>query len=255
MAEPQPTLARNHGHSQESAPELNERNQLNERFSSTKTPDPCFLHPMLPKMSETYTDIEARIQAACLKLSELEKPNIAAIAREYSIPEQRLRARAAGQPSRSQRVVGNKRLSEAKELAICLYLKRLDSSIDTAARPSMLTGCANAILKWNYQLTTESPNTPPPMVGLAWAPRFLERYPEFHICKQRSLDYKRRKAHNPEVLLNWFQSYKSICEEKGIVSSDIYNFDETGFRIRMRKNQWTITLDPDRISYLESSSN
>jgi len=203
-------------------------------------------------MSETYTDIEARIQAACLKLSELEKPNIAAIAREYSIPEQRLRARAAGQPSRSQRVVGNKRLSEAEELA-GLYLKRLDS-IGTAARPSMLTGCANAILKWNYQPTTESLNTPPPTVGLAWAPRFLERYPEFHIRKQRSLDYERRKPYNPEVLLNWFQRYKSICEEKGIVSSDIYNFDETGFRIGMRKNQWTITLDPDRISYLASSS-
>ena len=156
-------------------------------------------------MSETYTDIEARIQAACLKLSELEKPNIAAIAREYSIPEQRLRARAAGQPSRSQRVVGNKRLSEAEELAVCLYLRPLDS-IGTAAQSSMLTGCANAILKWNYQPTTESPNTPPPTVGLAWAPRFLERYPEFHIRKQRSLDYNWRKAHNPEVLLNWFQS-------------------------------------------------
>jgi len=51
---------------------------------------------MLPKMSENYTDIEARIQAACLKLAELEKPNIAGIAHEYSIPEQHLRARAAG---------------------------------------------------------------------------------------------------------------------------------------------------------------
>jgi len=39
---------------------------------------------MLPKMSETYTDIEARIQAACLKLSELEKPNIAAVIHDRS---------------------------------------------------------------------------------------------------------------------------------------------------------------------------
>jgi len=62
---------------------------------------------MLPKMSENYTDIKARIQAACLKLSELEKPDIAAIARKHSIPEQGLRARAAGRPSRSQRIVGN----------------------------------------------------------------------------------------------------------------------------------------------------
>ena len=247
-------LARNHGDFQESAPQLNERNQLNERFFSTKTPGPCFLHRMLPKMSETYTDIEARIQAACLKLSELEKPNIAAIAPEYSIPDQRSRARAAGRPSRSQGVVGNKRLSEAEELAVCLYLKRLDS-IGTAARIPMLTGCANAILKWNYQPTTESPNTPPPTVGPAWAPQFLEYYPEFHIHKQRSLDYKRRKAHNSEVLLNWFQHYKSICEEKRIVSSDIYNFNEKGFHIRTGKNQGIITLDPDSIFYLASSSN
>jgi len=85
VAPPQPTLARNHGHSQESASQLNERNQLNERFSSTKTPDPCFLYPMLPKMSENYTDIETRIQAACLKVSELEKQNIAGVIHNRSM--------------------------------------------------------------------------------------------------------------------------------------------------------------------------
>ena len=123
-------------------------------------------------------------------------------------------------------------MSEAEELGVCLYLKWLNN-IGTAARLPMLTGCANTILKRNYQPATESLNTTPPMVGPAWAPRFWGRYPEFHIRKQRSLDYKWRKAHNPEVLLNWFQRYLSICEEKGIISSDIYNLNETGFRIGM----------------------
>ena len=46
-----------------------------------------------------------------------------------------------------------------------------------------------------------------------------------------------------------------MVEEKGIISSDQYNFDETGFRIGMGKDQWIITCDPSRQAYLASSQN
>jgi len=54
---------------------------------------------MLLKILENYTDIEGRIQASSLKFSELEKPNIAAIAYEHNVPEGHLLAHAARRPS------------------------------------------------------------------------------------------------------------------------------------------------------------
>ncbi|RPA98858.1 hypothetical protein L873DRAFT_1627869, partial [Choiromyces venosus 120613-1] len=78
----------------------------------------------------------------------------------------------------------NKWLSEAKELAVYLYLKRLDS-IGMSARLLIVTSCGNAILKHNHELDSPiSSNNPPPTVGPIWTPCFLEQYPEFHIHKQ-----------------------------------------------------------------------
>ncbi|RPA93351.1 hypothetical protein L873DRAFT_1631983, partial [Choiromyces venosus 120613-1] len=78
----------------------------------------------------------------------------------------------------------NKWLSEAEELAVYLYLKRLDS-IGTSVRLPMVTSCTKAILKHNHELgSLISSNNPPPTVGPTWTPCFLERYPEFHIHKQ-----------------------------------------------------------------------
>ena len=36
-------------------------------------------------MPENYAEIEARIEAACERLSELDKPNIAVMAREFQV--------------------------------------------------------------------------------------------------------------------------------------------------------------------------
>ena len=150
-------------------------------------------------MPEKYAEIEARIEAACERLSELDKPNIAAMAREFQVPDSRLCALWNGVQPKTQRPAANKRLSDEEELAVCLYLKRLDS-IGTSARLPMLTGCANAILRWRK---CTSPDSPPPTVGPNWTIRFLERYPEFHIRKQKSLDANRKEAHHPDDLFKY----------------------------------------------------
>lgn len=43
-------------------------------------------------MPGQYQAIEARIQTACAAVRIAKKPNIAALAREYSVPRQRLAA-------------------------------------------------------------------------------------------------------------------------------------------------------------------
>ena len=176
-------------------------------------------------MSENYAEIEERVQSACKRYFENEEPNIALLARDYAVPQGRLRARIHGRPSKSARPACNQLLSEAEELAVCLYLKRLDT-IGTSARILMLTGCANAILSrrdkshFSYSNSESESNfttlEESRKVGPNWTAQFLERHPEFHIRKQKTLDIDRKKAHNPDDLLEWFRGYKSICDEYGV---------------------------------------
>ena len=93
---------------------------------------------------EPYQVTESRIKQVIDILSDRgdDNLNLAAAAREFRVPVGRLRARWAGQQSKQERPGPNKRLSEDEEIAVCLYLDRLEA-ICAAARVQMITGCAN----------------------------------------------------------------------------------------------------------------
>jgi hypothetical protein len=125
---------------------------------------------------QSYQSIETRIQAAIDAIDAISErgdviPNITAVASEFNVPPQRLRARWLGRQSRSDRPATNRTLTDEQELAV------------------------------------------------------------------------------------WFAEFKEVCDKYGIQHRDIYNFDETGFRIGIGKDQWIITRDPSRDSYPGSSTN
>ncbi|KAA8911523.1 hypothetical protein FN846DRAFT_412563 [Sphaerosporella brunnea] len=129
---------------------------------------------------ESYESVETRIQAAIevLRARGEENPNIAAAAREFKLPPQRLRARWGGRHSKKTRPASNRKLTEEQELAVCLYLDRLGGATTTetsSTRLEMVTGCANGIL----QRAHTDPSIPAPVVGEHWARRFLARHPEY----------------------------------------------------------------------------
>ena len=131
---------------------------------------------------ESYHAIEGRItQAIEILQARGGQPNIAAAARGFLLPAQRLRARWNGRPSKIQMTPSNRRLSNHQELAVCQYLDRLDN-IGLPARRLMVTDCANAILRRSHPADSVNP---PPQVGSHWACRFLERHPEYLVRKQR----------------------------------------------------------------------
>jgi len=182
---------------------------------------------------EPYNDTEVRIEAAMtfIQSSSDNYPNLTAIARTYEIPVSRLRGRLQGCPSRHERPGTNLKLTEDQELAMCQYLDRLDS-IGTSAPQQIVAGCANAILQYGHIGEGAAP-----VVGSHWAPRVLARHPEYHIRKQCSIDINRKNAHDPESIRAWFEKYCLICEDYNIEPCDQYNFDETGFRIGIGRDQ------------------
>jgi hypothetical protein len=109
----------------------------------------------------------------------LKSKYISAVAREFEVLRSRLQN---GCQSKQQRPAANKKLTDAQELAGCLYLGHLDA-IEASARHSILLDCANSVLRRyrDPEPTDESTGsfTLGPTVGKHWAERLLERHPQY----------------------------------------------------------------------------
>ena len=81
----------------------------------------------------------------------------------------------------------------------------------------------------NILLSKRDTTSPPTTVGVKWVSNFTKRTPELKTCFARRYNYQRAKTEDPKILNAWFQQVNEAIQKYGIASSDIYNFDETGF--------------------------
>jgi len=201
-------------------------------------------------MSNSYCDIEERIEDALYRLGQPEAPPVTAVAREFNVPYQRLLARLHGRPSKSTRPPTNRKLTEEQESALCQYLNALDEIYMSATRKHCYT-TANLILARAHGSKPGSP----PTIGKQWVANFLNRHPEYYIRTQRPLDLDRQFAQYPDTIERWFEALHQIIVEKGITARNTWNFDETGFRIGCAKPAKVITRHPNRRNIIPSSEN
>ena len=173
-------------------------------------------------MPDTYHDIESRIADAILELGKCENPNVTAVARQFNVPARRLINRWRGCKSKIECGGYNK---AAQELALCQYLDNLGGG-GPNARYKQLEQAANSLLTKGYTGSGK-----PPIVGAHWTARFLQRHTQYVVRKQKPLATGRKNAHKPETFQTRFEDYRIAKAEKWIHNEDIYNFDETGFRV------------------------
>ncbi len=98
---------------------------------------------------------------------------------------------------------------------------------------SIIEQCIYSFLKASHS-DSDNPLSSPDEY---WARRFLENYSEFHKIRQKSIELNRKTAHSPEDLQDWFERFKKIVDEYDIQAEDIYNYDESGFRIGIEEDQ------------------
>ena len=201
-------------------------------------------------MPESYTIIENRISKAIDALNSRKNAKLSAIAREFNVPRERLRSRVKGVPSKTKvRGLHNQRLKPDQDLALRLYILKLDSC-GIPARLHMVKSAANSILR-----QTAPDSVSPPPLGLHWTKRWLKRHPDLHKVKRKPLAADRKNAHDLELFKAHFEKYQEVVNKYGIISDDQWNFDETGYRIGMARNDWIITADNSRRSYSADPSN
>ena len=69
----------------------------------------------------------------------------------------------------------------------------------------------------------------------------------------RKYEVRRGKlAHDSVVLSNWFERLQALRAKFGVQDEDIWNMDETGFRVGVGKSRWIITTSISKRTYLAS---
>ncbi|KAM3065353.1 hypothetical protein ACMFMF_011947 [Clarireedia jacksonii] len=151
---------------------------------------------------------ETRINLAIQAIEARDKLSCRRAAKMYNVSYSTLNRRLAGKPSYTDDNTRHRRLTLSEEDIIVQYVLDLD------VRGFPLTLAAVADMA-NHILTTRGEKK----VGKHWVQRFVDRCTEF----------------------KWFELYRSIREEYGIVDADIWNFDETGFMMGIIYSHMVVT--------------
>ena len=87
------------------------------------------------------------------------------------------------------------------------------------------------------------PTIPICPLGRNWVSRFLIANPDIKKCIQKPKDKKHIDAQKHKQIDKSFQKIKKVHDEKGILPSDCWNFNETGFRIGCGGKQIVLILE------------
>jgi hypothetical protein len=194
-------------------------------------------------------EIEDHVGKVVAYLKSLVDPNLKAIADDCGAPYPRVYHHYHGRLSRYDCEGPNRHLSPAQEESLCKFFKILDD-LGLSLRLSLIAGSANELLAQEHLGEETSPK-----VSYMWLIRFRERHPEFFKKRQKTIDINWQKAHDVEDIDEWYCCFLQACRMYGIDEADIWNVNETGFMIGIGKDQWVLTLDPDRPCHLGSSTN
>jgi len=134
------------------------------------------------------------------------------------------------------RAGSNRLLTNEQDLVLKAYIDRCDQ-IGMPALVPQIKSAAQLLLDKSH------PELSAPPLGKDWVTRWLQRNPDCRRVRQKPRNIERSASDEKALYEHYFRAYKRVVTEHGIASADIYNMDETGFRIGVGGSQWIITRD------------
>jgi hypothetical protein len=117
----------------------------------------------------------------------------------------------------------NKMLLDVQVEAIYQYVE--DSYLSGYGATKAMVYAAIGCLKANQLPAKEPPSW-------RWFQIFMKEHPNlFRTLKTKAIARVRVTAADIEEVRDWFDGFRTWCEEHNIQSSDVLNFDEGGFRV------------------------
>lgn len=171
-----------------------------------------------------------------LAIQAIKKEEIKSIreaARCFNVPESTLRTRLRGTPNRAEARANGHKLTQFEEESLKQWILSLDLR-GAAPTQAHVREMANVLLAKRGSIPIHT-------VGEKWVYNFTQRHLELKSCFSRRYDYQRAQQEDPKIIQGWFDLVQSTIQNYGILSDDIYNFDETGFAMGLCATQKVIT--------------
>ena len=73
--------------------------------------------------------------------------------------------------------------------------------------------------------------------------------------RKKPIAAARKNAQVPDIMMEYFKTYTEVVIEFGILPEDQWNFDETGYRMGMGREDWVVSVDVIQISYSKCPDN
>lgn len=163
---------------------------------------------------------DGRVSKTSAHARSLNEPNIAALEREFDAPNDQFRHRLNSHPARPARIAAPKTLDDAQENALIQWIRQAKELFSLPTAPQ-ITISANQVLSRDGNNTT---------VGKAWVDRFIKRLPDdLKPSKARLVKKKHLDSSDLGTLQRWYDRLEALII--GVSPANIYNFDETNFRI------------------------
>jgi hypothetical protein len=178
---------------------------------------------------------ESQVQLALQALISDKNLSLRKAAKLYSVPLKTLHRRRSGKPSRIETIANSRNLDLSEEQVI---VQRVLDLYEQGFSPglSMVEDMANLLRE------TRGASR----VGKHWARNFVQRQPELRTRWSRPYDYQRAKCEDPEIINAWFSLFRNMVTKYGILESDIWNFDETGFLMGQISSTLVVTSSEGR---------
>ena len=204
---------------------------------------------MATHTSQKYATEEERVQDAVEEaLRSPDKPSFTALAKKYNVNRLRISRRFQGGKSRSTREATNRKLSQGQEESLKDWIRSLDA-LEISARPALIEASANQLIRQGWT----DPLTKPPLVGKHWVSNWVKRNEELFRVKQKPRELS-RMTQDRRTIGAFFKKLAAIIKQYGIQWEDIWNVDESGFRVGAGRLQCVITMILDRAAHLASET-
>ena len=188
-------------------------------------------------LNET-SDLQTRIQQAKAWLQERDNEEaITTAARIFNITRTTLSS-SIHRPSGDSRGGLNRILTSGQEQSINLFIQ---SYLNHGLLPT------KGVLILAITRLRALENKPPP--SASWFQKWWKKQP-LHKIKTKLIARVRITAQDKDEVSQWFVKYKEVVKKHEISRKDIWNFDETGFRIGCLKGEEIyVPLDVKEVSY------
>lgn len=174
----------------------------------------------MPQRNHSRPSNERNIVLAIHAIQNGQFQSVRAAAKAFSVSHATLARRVHSLQSRRDCVPNSQKLDSTEESVLVQHVLDLDAR-GLPPRLRIVEDMANKLL------ATRSSGK----VGIRWASNFVKRTPQLQTRLNRKYDYQRAKCESPELITQWFNLVKNTIAKYGILESDLYNFDETGFQM------------------------